>query len=167
MVGFVLLLLGNIYFLIRLNNTESKLDEVRIAKDSLHKYIGNIYRHPEIICDSSLTKDNVLNYIRLKGIRWPNIVWAQCMFETGYLSCDTCCFMYNNLFGFMLNGKCMRFDTWQESIQYYYRWQQKLYKNPKEDYFNFLKRVGYASFPEYNIHVAQILIDNKLQYKKD
>ena len=58
----------------------------------------------------------------------------------------------------------MKFNTWQESIDYYYRWQNKLYKNNKEDYFKFLKRIGYASFKQYNIHIAQILIDNKMSY---
>lgn len=163
-IGFLLLVFTNIYFLIRLNNVETNNDIIIKQNDSLRKYIGNIYRHPEILCDSALTKDNVLNYIRLKGIKWPNVVWAQSMVETGYLACDNCCFTYNNLFGFMLNGKCMKFNTWQESIDYYYRWQNKLYKNNKEDYFKFLKRIGYASFKQYNIHIAQILIDNKMSY---
>lgn len=166
-IGFVLLLLGNIYFMLRLNNSETKFDRLVEQNDSLKMYIGELYRHPEILCDSALNKENVLSYIKLKGVKWPHVVWAQSMVETGYLSCQNCCFKYNNLFGFMLNGKCMRFKTWQECVLYYHKWQNKLYKNPKEDYYLFLKRVGYASFSEYNIHLSQILKDNKLKYQID
>lgn len=164
LVGFGLLLIGNIYFLIRHNIIETRADELQRNNDALRSYIGRIYRHPELLCDSALTKDNVLSYIKLKGIRWPNVVWAQSMIETGYLSCNNCCLDYNNLFGFMLGGKCMRFATWQECVDYYFRWQNKLYKSPHEDYLRFLKRVGYAEFSEYNLHISQVLKDNKLNY---
>lgn len=145
---------------ISLRNYKSIKDE----NDSLRMYIGEIYKNPELICDSLLNRDNLLTYIRLKGIIWPNVVWAQSMVETGYLSCDNCCLKNNNLFGFMLKGKCMKFPTWQESVNYYFRWQRKLIK-PGEDYYKFLTRIHYAHFPDYNIHIAQILIDNKMKYE--
>jgi hypothetical protein len=158
------LLLCNIIFIYKWQQSDREYTAIKTQNDSLQKFIGRLYIHPELICDSILTRENLLSYIKLKGIKWPNVVWAQSMVETGYLTCDNCCLGSNNLFGFMLGGKCMDFRTWQECVDYYARWQIK-YLKPKEDYLTFLKRVGYATFKEYQIHVAQILLDNKLAYQ--
>jgi Mannosyl-glycoprotein endo-beta-N-acetylglucosaminidase len=96
-------------------------------------------------------------YDRIKeaGIRHPEFVMAQCMQETGNLACKKCCLRYNNLFGFYIKGnKCKKFASEDECIQYYKSWQDKRYekwrkKNPKADYYHFLKSVGYATGDKY------------------
>jgi Mannosyl-glycoprotein endo-beta-N-acetylglucosaminidase len=93
--------------------------------------------------------------IKAAGIRHPEFVMAQSMQETGNLACKNCCLRYHNLFGFYVKGnKCKKFDSDDECIEYYKKWQDKRYdkwrkKNPKADYYHFLKSVGYATGDKY------------------
>lgn len=95
------------------------------------------------------------NEIKAEGIRHPEIVVAQSMQETGNLTCKQCCLRYNNLFGFYVKGnKCKKFESRDECIEYYKKWQDKRYekwrkKYPKEDYYHFLKHVKYATGDKY------------------
>ena len=93
--------------------------------------------------------------IKAAGIRHPDFVIAQCIQETGWLKCKSCCLRYNNLFGFYIKGnKCKKFTSDEECIAYYKTWQDKRYtrwlkKHPKQDYYHFLKSVGYATGDKY------------------
>lgn len=93
-------------------------------------------------------KDSVHAYILLTGIQHPEIVLRQAILETGWFQ-SKMLMKKNNLFAFRSTKKYMRFDNWQESIQYYKRWQDEHYTNPEEDYYTFLKRKKYAHSPEY------------------
>ncbi len=160
----LVILITNVLFLIRIDKITKEVQSLNLSNDSLRKHIGHLYRDPVMLVDSILTPANVMKYIRLKGIKWPKVVWAQAMVETGYFTCDNCCLQYNNLFGFMIGSKeCMKFDKWQESVDYYAKWQRKSYTKDI-DYFTFLTRIKYAGFKEYNTHIAQILMDNKMVY---
>ena len=94
--------------------------------------------------------------IKAEGILHPDFVMAQCMQETGNLNCKKCCLRYNNLFGFYVKGnKCKKFDSEEECIEYYKKWQEKRYgkwrkQYPKADYYHFLKHVKYATGDKYN-----------------
>jgi len=93
--------------------------------------------------------------IKAAGILHPDIVMAQCMQETGNLSCKKCCLRYHNLFGFYIKGnKCKKFDSDEECIKYYKKWQDKRYpkwrkKYPKGTYYDFLKHSKYATGDKY------------------
>jgi flagellum-specific peptidoglycan hydrolase FlgJ len=93
--------------------------------------------------------------IKAAGILYPDFVMAQCMQETGNLGCKKCCLRYHNLFGFYIKGnKCKKFSSDEECIAYYKSWQDKRYpkwrkKNPKGDYYHFLKSSGYATGDKY------------------
>lgn len=93
--------------------------------------------------------------IKAAGIKHPDFVMAQCMQETGNLTCKKCCLRYHNLFGFYIKGnKCKKFDSDEECIEYYKKWQDKRYpkwrkKNPKGTYYDFLKHAGYATGDKY------------------
>lgn len=93
--------------------------------------------------------------VKAAGIRHPDFVTAQCMQETGNLSCKSCCLRYHNLFGFYVKkNKCKKFESDSACIAYYKSWQDKRYpqwrkKNPKADYYHFLKSVGYATGDKY------------------
>ena len=94
--------------------------------------------------------------IKDAGIKHPEFVMAQCIQETGWLSCKRCCLRYHNLFGFYIKGnKCKKFESDKECLKYYKDWQDKRYerwrkKYPKGDYYHFLKYVKYATGDKYN-----------------
>ena len=98
---------------------------------------------------------NMYNAIKSAGILHPDFVMAQCMQETGNLSCKKCCLRYHNLFGFYVGkNKCKKFESDSACIAYYKSWQDKRYskwrkKYPKEDYYHFLKYVKYATGDKY------------------
>lgn len=101
-----------------------------------------------------LTVNNVLVEICKQDIKEPLIVLKQCIVETRWLQCTNCSMDYNNLFGFGWNGKTyFKYKHWTESIKDYKRWQDK-YLKVNENYYDFLKRIGYAEDPGY---------ENKLQ----
>lgn len=95
------------------------------------------------------------NAIKAEGIRHPEFAMAQCMQETGNLSCKQCCLRYHNLFGFYVkDNKCKKFDSEEECLEYYKKWQDKRYekwrkKFPTADYYHFLKYVKYATGDKY------------------
>jgi hypothetical protein len=96
------------------------------------------------------------NAIKEAGIRHPEFVMAQSIQETGWLNCKNCCLRYHNLFGFYIKGnKCKKFDSDEECIEYYKKWQDKRYdkwrkKYPKGTYYDFLKYSKYATGDKYN-----------------
>lgn len=83
-------------------------------------------------------KDEVYDYILASDIYERQIVFSQVMKETGHLKCDKCSLSRNNLFGFRYNHKYLEFDTWQESIDYYERWQLRKGYTTDQDYYTFL-----------------------------
>lgn len=93
--------------------------------------------------------------IKEAGIKHPEFVMAQCIQETGWLNCKKCCLRYHNLFGFYVKGnKCKKFESDEDCIDYYKKWQDKRYANwrkkyPKADYYHFLKYVKYATGDKY------------------
>lgn len=94
------------------------------------------------LCGAQLS----LQQIKSKGIKHPEIVYAQYRLETG--NGKSRAFReYNNAFGFILNGKLMRFKSVSECVEYYKTWQAKRYV--KGDYFEFLKKIGYAEEEGY------------------
>lgn len=93
-------------------------------------------------------KDSVYAYILASDIKHPEIVLKQAILETGWFT-SKLLMKRNNLFAFRATKKYMRFDTWQQSIEYYKKWQLDNYTNPKENYYSFLRRKRYARHPDY------------------
>ena len=93
--------------------------------------------------------------IKAAGILHPDFVMAQCMQETGNLTCKNCCLRYHNLFGFYKKAyTCKKFDSDEDCIKYYKKWQEERYKKwrkkyPNADYYHFLKHVKYATGDKY------------------
>jgi hypothetical protein len=109
-----------------------------------------------IIDRDILNLRNVLYVIEKIGIREPDIVYAQILLETGYLTSDLC-IKYNNLCGMKYprirktkavgRFKSMSvYRTWQESIEDYKIYQDLYYKGG--DYYQFLNG-RYAEDPNY------------------
>ena len=99
---------------------------------------------------------NLLNICKLHGIIEPEIVIAQAKLETGNYSSDVF-YENNNLFGLYDSNKkeYYKFNSWQESVLAYKDLiQSKL--NDGEDYYAFLKRIGYAKDKNYIKKVKRI-----------
>lgn len=84
-----------------------------------------------------LTKECVWEYIVQSGIENPEIVMRQAIHETGHFESYSCR-ARNNLFG-ATNGRgdYLWFDSWEESIDWYKRWQCKHYDGTR-NYYKFL-----------------------------
>jgi hypothetical protein len=87
--------------------------------------------------------DSIFNYICATKILHKDIVMKQVIWETGWLK-GQYLMSRNNLFGFRYK-EYLRFSSWQESVDYYEKWQQTYYLDPKEDYYNFLLRINYSN----------------------
>jgi len=85
------------------------------------------------------TKQEVFNYCDSIGIKHAEIVTAQSVLETGHYKCKDCSLDHSNIFGFRYKKKYLEFNTWQESCEYYLRWQTKRYKGG--NYYEFLQCV--------------------------
>ena len=94
------------------------------------------------ICGAQLT----LQQIKDKGIKHPEIVYAQYRLETGN-GVSRAFTEYNNAFGFIYKRKLMRFKSVGACVEYYKTWQAKRYVTG--DYFEFLKKIGYAEEEGY------------------
>lgn len=89
------------------------------------------------------TKKEVYNYLLCIGIKHPEIVFSQSVFETMHYKCKKCSLDMNNLFGFQVKKQeYLEFDSWQSSCDYYKTWQDKYYKGG--DYYKFLEKIKYA-----------------------
>ncbi len=93
-------------------------------------------------------KDSVYAYILKCDIRHPEIVLRQAILETGWFQSKHL-MRRNNLFAFRSTKKYMWFDTWQQNIEYYKRWQDEKYTDHKENYYTFLVRINYSRSPDY------------------
>ena len=101
------------------------------------------------------SKDSVYAYILKSDIKHPEIVLKQAILEIGWFQSKHL-MKRNNLFAFRATKKYMWFDTWQECIEYYKRWQDDNYTNTKENYYSFLLRKRYARTPAYIKTLKQI-----------
>jgi hypothetical protein len=110
--------------------------------------------------NDSLSLENVYNYLKCLNIQYFDIVFAQCILETGHLKSKNC-IENNNLFGFRYQNEYLKFDNWKQSCMYYYCWQSNKYKGG--DYFDFLEQVGYASDNDYKVKLKSIL-KNMVKY---
>jgi hypothetical protein len=102
-----------------------------------------------------LTIENIEVEIIANKIEHPDIVLRQSVWESGWYRCNDCSLRYNNPFGFRHTSWVdkgnplgyLKFDTWQDAVVYYKKWQAKRYKGG--DYYEFLTKIGYAEDPKY------------------
>ena len=111
--------------------------------------------HPNL----PLNINNLYKVMVKYGIKFPKIVAAQCVLESGWMTSNLCV-RYCNLFGLFDSRKkdYYHFNTWEESVAAYVRQVQSKY-DPKrdKDYYAFLKRIGYAeNMDDYNAKIRAI-----------
>lgn len=100
------------------------------------------------------TREQVLSEIKRQGIPHPNIVLAQARLETGNFKSDRCR-RDHNLFGMKRGRRYAKYGHWRESVRDYKQRISSRYKGG--DYYAFLRRIGYASDPNYNRKVRNIV----------
>ena len=103
-----------------------------------------------------LTIPNLYVEIIQNGIRYPKIVLAQAILETGWFTSPVCRNKHN-LFGLTnpRTGKYFEFDHWTESVWAYYTKVQYRYKGG--NYLLWLRNFGYAEDPNYIRAVVRVL----------
>ena len=127
----------------------------------LNHYITMLHDRIRYLQDGSmpepgLSMDRLYAALQKYGIRYPKIVMAQAILETGYFT-SKICLDKNNLFGLRrpADGSYYDFDTWEESVKAYRDYVQYKYRNG--NYYTFLNRIGYAEDESYTIKLKQIV----------
>ncbi|MDN5552503.1 glucosaminidase domain-containing protein [Prevotella sp.] len=128
----------------RVDKVCDSIDEPEMKSDS--DYIMN---------DAALTAENVLAMLQKYDVKFPKIVLAQALLETGNFSSDLCR-VSHNLFGLRhpSDGSYYVFNKWEESVKSYRDDVQ--YKYTDGDYYSFLSRIGYAEDRNYTSKVKRI-----------
>ena len=90
-----------------------------------------------------LNDSNVVFWLDYFDIQEKEIVYQQIMLETGYLQSDIC-LRQNNLIGLYNGSEFYSFSHYIESIIFYKYRIQNRYNPKKENYYQFLHRIGYA-----------------------
>lgn len=104
--------------------------------------------------NKELTVENLYAALKKHGIKFPKIVLAQALLETGNFK-SRVCKEQNNLFGLRHSKGYYSFDHWEESVIAYRDWVQ--YKHRKgEEYYTFLRRINYAASKTYVYKVREI-----------
>lgn len=96
------------------------------------------------------TKENIILVCNYHNISHTNYVVAQAIQESGLKTKD-----HNNLFGLKHKNGLYIFRHWSYSILFYKNKIQSRYK-VGEHYLSFLKRIKYASDPNYIKKIKQI-----------
>lgn len=105
--------------------------------------------------DKELNIKNLMAVLQQYDVKFPQIVAAQALLETGYFT-SRVCLENNNLFGLRRpsNGSYYTFNSWEESVKAYKDYVQ--YKYKVGNYYDFLNRIGYAEDGSYISKVANI-----------
>lgn len=103
-----------------------------------------------------LTLPNLMAEIRRNNIKYPKIVLAQAILETGWFR-SSVCRNKHNLFGLTnpRTGTYYEFNHWTESVAAYYSKVQYRYKGG--NYLLWLKKIGYAEDPGYIRAIIRVL----------
>ena len=118
------------------------------GKDSL------IYNNVETDA-KELTIENLYAALKRHGIKYPKIVLAQAILETGHFR-SRVCNEYNNLFGLRHSKGYFTFNHWEESVVAY-RDKVQYKHRENENYYAFLKRIGYSTSKDYVRRVREIV----------
>lgn len=134
-----------------------------VYDDGTDKYVGIpiilVNDQLKRIDTLSLTMENYYAICEMYEIREPEYVYAQSCLESGYFTSYNYRIRNNHL-GLMRGGKHMEFDYWADCIRCYAGVIESRRK-PNEDFFLFLKRIGYAGDINYNEKIRKIVRKNQ------
>ena len=117
------------------------------------------FKHQKMVVVDTPTIELVRAEILRLEIKYPEIVLAQSVLETGWFKSRRC-LEDHNLFGFRSKKGYLLYEEWQDSVEAYSNWQLKYYRS-NEDYYEFLCRIGYASDSTYVEKVKQLVAQLK------
>jgi murein DD-endopeptidase MepM/ murein hydrolase activator NlpD len=104
--------------------------------------------------NKELTIENLYAALKKHGIKYPKIVLAQAILETGRFR-SRVCNEHNNLFGLRHSKGYFTFNHWEESV-IAYRDKVQYKHRENENYYAFLKRIGYSTSKDYVRKVRKI-----------
>ena len=131
--------------------------QVKAFNDRLAEISGKdspIYNN-EKTKSNELTIENLYAALKKHGIKYPKIVLAQAILETGRFR-SRVCNENNNLFGLRHSTGYYVFDHWEESVIAYKNKVQYKHRD-NENYYAFLKRIGYSTSKDYVRRVREIV----------
>ena len=127
--------------------------EKGIKEGEFRQVNSQITTYPSVEETLELTPDNVLYWLGVFEVQYPEIVLKQSILECGWKYESYRAEEYQNIFGFETNQP-LRFGHWLASIIYYKAWQDKYYFDG--DYYEFLENYGYAKDSLYVQKLKQI-----------
>jgi len=115
-----------------------------------------------------INENDVYCYMKSVGIKNPEIVLRQAIYESGHFK-SAVCLKKNNIFGFRSMVIYKSFKTWQECVDYYKRWQDRHYTDSTEEYYHFLQRINYSGFKDFNYakQLQKVRIQASLKCQED
>lgn len=102
-----------------------------------------------------LNIENLYASLKRHGIKYPKIVLAQAILETGAFR-SRVCRENNNLFGLRHSKGYYVFEHWEESV-IAYRDKVQYKHRDNENYYSFLRRIGYSTSKDYVRRVREIV----------
>lgn len=106
-----------------------------------------------------LSPENLINELEAQGLKFPEVIVAQAVLETGHFKSYSCT-AHNNLFGLRKkDGTYMRFDHWTDCVAMYKKCIQD-WKECPADYYDYLDNLGYAEDSLYIPKLKQIVTNN-------
>lgn len=98
---------------------------------------------------SPVTENEVYCYIKSIGIKNPEVVLRQAIYESGHFN-SSIFRNKNNVFGFRRTMTYITYKDWKACVDYYKVWQDKHYKDTSEDYYTFLQKINYSGHSKFN-----------------
>lgn len=128
-----------------------------IVTDTIPKQPKFFNQHPE---------EGLKEALKYYNIKYPDIVYAQAILETGHFK-SRVCREYNNLFGLYdsKNKRYYRFNHWSESVIAYKEMVQYKYES-SDNYYKFLNDINYAEDKNYINKLKKIVKDDKRRFEK-
>lgn len=114
----------------------------------------SIYNNVEAAA-KELNIENLYASLKRHGIKYPKIVLAQAILETGAFR-SRVCRENNNLFGLRHSKGYYAFEHWEESV-IAYRDKVQYKHRDNENYYSFLRRIGYSTSKDYVRRVREIV----------
>lgn len=107
---------------------------------------------------SGQTAEQVAKELRKQNVPHAKIVLAQARLETGNFTSRRCK-QDKNLFGIKRGRRYAKYRCWQDSVKDYKERISSRYQGG--DYYQFLKRIGYASDVRYAAKLRNIIATSK------
>ncbi|MFZ4672397.1 MAG: glucosaminidase domain-containing protein [Flavobacterium sp.] len=94
-------------------------------------------------------ENEIYCYIKSIGIKNPEVVLKQAIYETGHFTSHVFK-TKNNVFGFRKTMTYITFKDWRACVDYYKVWQDKKYKDTTQNYYKFIQKINYSGYSNFD-----------------